>query len=322
MKKLISILIIALLLNGCSNGKQEVKENIKVATTPREVFIFAGKIGSNNSVNLASKVSLSKVLKVTVDVGSTVKAGDPIIYLDTTDLQNQEKQAEAKVNTAESALNKTQSKGRTEDIAISKAAVDNDEKAYENAQNSYNRIKQLYETGYDTKQAMEQAEGGLTTAKDKLLSDKETLNKLNNGATQEDINVAQASVNEARTAVTYYQAQLNNGIITSPISGTVSASNIHVGEIAATGASLLTIVNNDQLYIDGYVPEDILPKVKAGQEVVIKVSNMPDKRFRGEVSVINPMMNSNSKNVVRVTLKEGNDILKPGMFAQIALRNN
>jgi HlyD family secretion protein len=94
--------IIALLLNGCSNGKQEVKENIKVATTPREVFIFAGKIQANNSVNLASKV-----LKVTVDVGSTVKAGDPIIYLDTTDLQNQEKQAEAKVNTAESTLNKT-----------------------------------------------------------------------------------------------------------------------------------------------------------------------------------------------------------------------
>jgi len=317
MKKLISILIIALLLNGCGNGNQVLKENIKVSTTPREVFIFAGKIQTNNSVNLASKISPSKVVKVMVDVGSTVKAGDPIIYLDTTDLQNQEKQAEAKVNTAESALNKTQSKGRPEDIAIAQAAVDNDEKAYENAQNSYNRIKQLYDTGYDTKQNMEQAEGGLTTAKDKLLSDKETLNKLNKGATQEDINVAQASINEARAAVTSAQAQLNNGIITSPISGTVSTSNIHVGEIAATGVSLLTIVNNDQLYIDGYVPEDILPNVKVGQEVVVKVSDMPDKRFKGEVSVINPMINSNSKNVVRVTLKEGNDVLKLGMFAQI-----
>lgn len=317
MKKLISILIIPLLLNGCSNVNQVLKENIKVSTTPREVFIFAGKIQTNNSVNLASKISPSKVLKVMVDVGSTVKAGDPIIYLDTTDLQNQEKQAEAKVNTAEATLNKTQSKGRTEDIAISQAAVDNDEKAYENAQNSYNRIKQLYDTGYDTKQNMEQAEGGLTTAKDKLISDKENLNKLNNGATQEDINVAQASINEARAAVTSAQAQLNNGIITSPISGTVSTSNIHVGEIAAAGVSLLTIVNNDQLYIDGYVPEDIVPNVKVGQEVVVKVSDMPDKRFKGEVSVINPMMNSNNKNVVRVTLKEGNDVLKPGMFAQI-----
>jgi HlyD family secretion protein len=319
MKKLISILIISLLLNGCSNENQELQKNVKVSKNPREVFIFAGKIQTNDSVNLASKISPSKVLKVTVDVGSTVKVGDPIIYLDTTDLQNQKKQAEVKVSTAESALDKVKSKARPEDISIAQAAVDNDEKAYENVQSSYNRIKKLYDSGYSTKQDMEQVEAGVTSAKDKLLSDKENLNKLNNGATKEDINVAQSSINEAQAAVNSAQGQLDNGIITSPISGTVSVSNIHEGEIAQAGANLITIVNNDQLYIDGYVPEDILPKVKVGQEVVVKVSDMPDKRFKGEVSVINPLMNSNSKNVVRVTLKQGNDVLKPGMFAQIAI---
>lgn len=320
MKKLIFILITTLLLlTGCSNSQSEVKENLKVTSAPREVFMFAGKIQANNSVNLASKISPAKVSKVTVDVGSKVEAGDQIIYLDTTDLQNQVKQAQAKVNTAQATLSKVQSGSRKEDIAIAAAAVDSDEKSCENAQNTYNRVKELYDKGYDTKQNMEQAEATLTIAKNKLASDKETLNKLNNGATEQDINAAQAAVKEAQTAVESYQTQLDNGIITSPISGTVSASNVHEGEVAATGVTLVTVVNSDSLYVDGYIPEDVLSEIKIGQEVIVKVSNLSDKRFKGEISVINPVVNSNNKNVVRVTLKDGNDILKPGMIAEIGL---
>jgi HlyD family secretion protein len=185
---------------------------------------------------------------ITIDVGSKVNAGDPIIYLDTTDLQNQVKQAQAKVNTAQAGLN-----------------------------------------------------------------------KLNNGATEQDINVAQASVKEAQTAVESYQTQLDSGLITSPISGIVSFSNIHEGEVASTGVTLVTIVNNDSLYVDGYIPEDMLDEIKVGKEVIVKVSNIPDKRFKGEISIINPVVNSNNKNVVRVTLKDGSDILKPGMIAEIGL---
>lgn len=317
MRKIIFILVFSLLLGGCGSGKTEVKENLKVASAPKEVFIFAGKIQANNSVNLASKITPTKVSKVTVSVGSKVNAGDPIIYLDTTDLEQQVKQAQTKVNTAQASLNKVQSGIRAEDIAMAEIKVASDEKNYENAQNIYKRIKQLYDSGYDTKQNMEQAEAALTTTKNNLAYDKENLNKLKNGSTQQDIDVAQAGIKEAQASVSTLQTQVNNGIITSPISGIVSVCNTHEGEIAATGITLVTVINNDGLYIDGYVPEDILSEIKIGQELIVKVSDISDKRFKGEVSVINPMMNSNNKNIVRVTLKEGNDVLKPGMIAQI-----
>ncbi len=317
MRKIIFILVFSLLLNGCASSKTEVKENLKPAVASGEVFIFAGKIQANNSVNLASKITPTKVSKVTVGVGSKVNAGDPIIYLDTIDLEQQVKQAQTKVNTAQASLNKVQSGTRAEDIAMAETKVASDEKNYENAQNSYKRIKQLYDSGYDTKQNMEQAEAALTTTKNNLAYDKENLNKLKNGSTQQDIKVAQAGIEEAQASVSTLQTQVNNGIITSPISGIVSVCNTHEGEIAATGITLVTVINNDGLYIDGYVPEDILSEIKIGQEVIIKVSDISDKRFKGEVSVINPMMNSNNKNIVRVTLKEGNDVLKPGMIAQI-----
>ncbi len=321
IKKIVPILfVIPMLLNGCSYDNSSEKENISVASAPREVYIFAGKIQANNSVSLASKISPSKVTKVTVEVGSKVNAGDAIVCLDTTDLKNQQNQAEAKVNTAKAALNKTQSKARPEDISIAEAAIDNDNKVYENAVSSYNRVKKLYDTGNETKQNLEQIEGTVTSAKDKLISDKETLSKLNSGATKEDIGTAQASINEAQAAVDLFTSQLDNGTIISPISGTVSECNIHSGEIAATGAILVKIVNNNELYVDGCVPEDMLSKIKVGEEVVVKVTDVGEKKFKGEISVINPMMSSNNKNIVRVTLKEGNDVLKPGMLTEIGLK--
>lgn len=322
IKKIIPILFtIPILLNGCSYFNSNEKEIIDTGSTPKEeVFIFAGKIQCDNSVNLASKISPSKVTKITVQVGSKVNAGDPIVYLDTTDLKNQENQAEAKVNTAKASLDKVQSKARWEDISIAEAAVDNDNKIYENAVNSYNRIKKLYDSGNETKQNLEQVEGSLNTAKDKLISDKGTLDKLNNGATKEDIASSEALVNEAQAAVNTASSQVDSGIITSPISGTVSECDIHEGEIAGTGATLIKIVGDNKLYIDGYVPENVFGKIKVGEEVTVKADDMPDKRFKGEISVINPLLSSNGKNVVRVTLKEGNDTLKPGMITEIGLK--
>ncbi|AKA68807.1 HlyD family secretion protein [Clostridium scatologenes] len=321
IKKIIPILfIIPILLNGCGYSKSNEKEIIGTASAPREVFIFAGKVQVDNCVNLASKISPSKATKVNVQVGSKVNAGDPIVYLDITDLKNQQNQAEAKVNTAKAALDKVQSKARPEDISIAEAAVDNDNKIYENAFNNYNRIKKLYDTGNETKQNLEQMEATLNTAKNKLASDKSTLDKLNNGAAKEDIASSEALVNEAQASVNSAVSQINNGIITSPISGTVSECNIHVGEIAETGVTLVKIVGNNQLYIDGYAPENVFEKIKVGKQVVIKSDDMPDKRFKGEISIINPILSSSGKNLVRVTLKEGNDILKPGMITEIGFK--
>jgi len=335
MKKLIlTTLTCILLFSGCTNYKGDMDKSVEVSAVQqaqepqesqesREVFIFAGKIQANNVVNLGSKISPpTKVSKVTVDVGSTVNAGDAIIYLDTTDLQMQKAQAEAKVDTQKAALDKTLNSVRSEDISIAQSQVENDEVSYKNCENNYNRIKELYDSGGDIKTNLEAAESALSNAKSKLDIDKETLAKDTSGATSQDINVSKAGVKEAEAAVNYYQKQIeNNGVITSPISGTVSVCNIHEGEIAASGSTLVTIINNDSLYIDGYIPGDIVDEVKVGQEVIVKVADLEDKRFKGEISVINPVENSNNKNVVRVMLKEGSDVLKSGMVAQVGFNN-
>ena len=62
-------------------------------------------------------------------------------------------------------------------------------------------------------------------------------------------------------------------------------------------------------------------KISVNQEVVIKVSEIPDKEFDGQISVIDSAVDSKNKNIlVKVKFKEKDPLLKPGMFAEIGIR--
>lgn len=321
MKKVVPLLITAaVLFTGCGASNTVLNETVKSTAVPQEVYIFAGKIEANDSVNLVSKIP-GKITDIKVAVGSEVKEGDPIIYLDVKDIEAQVRQAEAAVETAKANLNKVQSGARPEQIASAQANLDSAQKTVENVQKNYDRVKQLFDGGYASKQEFEQIEGQLISVKSQYTAAQQQLAMLKNGETKETITAVEAQVKQAESAADYAKTQLANGIILSPISGTVTAKNVNVGEMATPAQPLVTIVNSGQLHVDGYVPVDLLSKIKVGQPVILKISEISDKRFEGVISVINSQVDSRSKSVlVKVTLKDGNDVLKPGMFAEIGLK--
>lgn len=320
MKKIVPLLIAtAMIFSGCGSTKNTSNENTKTSQAPQEIYIFAGKVQADNSVNLMTKLP-AKVAEVKVDVGSKVNAGDPIIVLDTQDIQAQVNQAQTAVETAQAGLDKVKTGSRPEQIASTEALLQGAQKAYELAQTAYDRQKELYDGGFVSKQDLEKLEGPVASAKSQYESVQHQLEQLKNGATPQDVNAAAAAVKQAQAAVETAKANLNYGTIASPISGTVTAKNINVGEMAITGQDLVTIVNSGQLHIDGYVPSDLVTQLKVGQPVIVKVSDVSDKKFQGEISVIDPQIDTRNKQVlVKVTLKDGNDALKPGMFAEIGL---
>ena len=75
------------------------------------------------------------------------------------------------------------------------------------------------------------------------------------------------------------------------------------------------------LYVNAYAPLDIVNDLKEGQDVVVKVSEVENTEFQGKISVINSKLNSQSRNIlVKVTLSDPNSQLKPGMFAEVGLK--
>ena len=327
MKKyVLLIMIIAVLvtstLSGCSNNKNDnanIDETVNVQDKSVNYFM-AGKVQADESAVITSKIN-ARPSDISVDVGSTVNKGDNVITFDSKDLEAQVRQAQAAVDVAQASLNKIKSGSRPEQIEQATAALESAKANYENAKSNNVRNKDVFDAGGIPKAQLDQSETAYTASESTYKSAQAALDMVNKGETAESIAVAEAQVVQAQAALNTAQVQLQNGTLSSPISGVVTAKNINIGELATVGAPLLTIINLDTIIVNAYIPSTYINRVSVNQEVVIKVSEIPDKEFEGEISVIDSAVDSKNKSIlVKVNFKDKDPLLKPGMFAEIGIR--
>lgn len=322
MKRIGTTLVaLCLLLTGCgTTPANQTSKQVGTTEQSQEMYVMAGRIESEAQANVAAKIS-ARVSKLAVDVGDKVTQGQPLIYLDNQDVAEQVKQAQAGVNAAQANLDKALV-GAPEQLIQAQAAVDSAKVNYDNAQVNLDRSNQLFQAGSISKQQLETAQSQFATADAAYKNVLSNLAMLNNGQTKNTINGLQALVNQSQATLEMAQVSLNNGTIVAPVSGTVSQRNIHVGEMAAANAPLLSIVGGTNLYVNAKVPTDYLNQLKEGQKVSIKVEELPNTSLKGSIAVISSVIDFHSKLIeVKVTLDESTALLKPGMMAEIGINS-
>jgi HlyD family secretion protein len=144
---------------------------------------------------------------------------------------------------------------------------------------------------------------------------------------QTDIAVAEQEVRDAKASQAQVQANLNYLVVKSPMSGTVLTRSVEPGEVIAAGAPLLTLVNQNQLYMRGFVPEGQLGSVKVGQSALVYLDSYPDRPLAAKVSRIDPKASFTPENTyfkedrvtqvfgVELTLEDSQGLAKQGMPA-------
>lgn len=317
------ILLATFILTGCKADKTTAPTPAPTtdSLSKNKIYFMAGKIEADDKAEITSKIT-AKVAEINVDLGSVVKKGDPIIKLDAEDLEAQVAQAQAGVNTAQANLAKIQRGARPEQISQAQAAFDSARISYENAKNTYERNKQLFNAEAISQSQLEQSQTACAAAEASYKSAQEALDMLKNGETPETISISQSQLEQAQAALQLTRSQLNNATIVSPLSGIVSARNINPGELATTGVPLVTVVNHDSLSINAYLSAALLSKIEVGQEVAIKVAEVPGAVCKGEISVIGSVIDDKNKSIlINVKLKDHDSSIKPGMFAEIGLDN-
>ena len=90
---------------------------------------------------------------------------------------------------------------------------------------------------------------------------------------------ADATLAEARSV-------LDDLAIVAPTNGTVTTRMVDVGEVVATGAPLLELVDLDRLYLQVYVPEVQIGKVRLDLPAHIHTDAFPDQPFNATVRYI------------------------------------
>jgi len=90
---------------------------------------------------------------------------------------------------------------------------------------------------------------------------------------------ADATLAEARSV-------LDDLTILAPTNGTVTTRMVDIGEVVATGAPLLEVVDLDHLYLQVYVPELQIGKVRLDLPARIHTDAFPDEPFEATVRYI------------------------------------
>ncbi|WP_017318426.1 HlyD family secretion protein [Mastigocladopsis repens] len=142
-----------------------------------------------------------------------------------------------------------------------------------------------------------------------------------------DIAKAQEDVNDYQAQKQEIQAKLNYLVINSPLAGSVITRSVEPGEVVADGAALLTIVNLNNLYLRGFIPEGEIGKVRLGQRSLVYLDAFPKQPLEATVTRVDPKASFTPENTyfkkdrvtqvfgVEVTLKNPQGFAKPGMPA-------
>jgi membrane fusion protein, multidrug efflux system len=124
--------------------------------------------------------------------------------------------------------------------------------------------------------------------------------------------------------------QLSYCDIRSPINGTVT-QRLDVmkvgntvtpvgGVIESTDSSMFVVEDLDTLMLRVNVPERELAKLSVGQSAELTFDAVPSRTFAGTISLISPYVNADTATfAVRIHVTETGGLLRPGMFARVAI---
>lgn len=168
--------------------------------------------------------------------------------------------------------------------------VDNARANLKNVEVNYNRAVELYKIGGGTKQQVDAMEIQLVNAKNALAQ-------------------AERTLRNAR----------ENTVLTSPISGVVTARNYDPGDMTGS-LPIVTVARIQPVKIVINVTESELPRVRKGMPAVITFDTYGDEQFHGTVSTVMPTVDTQSRTFgVEVTLANADGRVLPGMFGRVTL---
>lgn len=121
-----------------------------------------------------------------------------------------------------------------------------------------------------------------------------------------------------QAVVEQLKASLAKKSMKAPFSGTIGIRQVDVGDYLASGTVIATLQNLSSLYVDFNVPEQALPQLSLGQQVLVQVAAFPGQTFPARLSAINPKVEESTRNLLlRATLANPDGKLLPGMFASL-----
>lgn len=166
-------------------------------------------------------------------------------------------------------------------------------------------------------------------AKGQLAQAEAQRDRLELGATIEDIAVMESQVAQAEAELALIDVQMEKLVVTTAVSGIVMTRNIELGETVQPGTTAFVVGQLDELTITVFVSEARYGQITLGQAAQVTADSFPGETFTATVTRIADQAEFTPRNVqtesgrrttvfaVKLTVTEAGSKLKPGMPADV-----
>ena len=110
--------------------------------------------------------------------------------------------------------------------------------------------------------------------------------------------------------------------VLSPITGTVTARHVSLGDYVKEGQGLFEVIDLTKVWVMFDAYESDLPWIKLGDKISYTIQSIPGKIFKGKVTYVDPFINAKTR-VAKVRVEQANPKLelKPEMFVNGILQS-
>lgn len=237
---------------------------------------------------VSSKVP-GRILKLCVEEGDRVKAGDTLVILEAPDVSAKLEQASAAEAAAQAQNEKALKGARVEQI---QAAYEMWQKAVAGvnvAEKSYVRVKNLYEQGVMAAQKMDEVTAQRDAAVATERAAKSQYDMARNGAEREDKMAAAALVARAKGAVAEVESYVKETVLVAQLDGEVTEVYPKLGELVGTGAPIMSVAVMDDMWVTFQVREDLLKDLAVGKECTAFIPALGKKEVELKVTYMKDM---------------------------------
>ena len=249
--------VVLMALCGCGEKKEAAAEQtVRVKVQQIQAEAVNGEQGFSGTIEEQSGAALSfssagTIKRILVDAGQTIHQGQLIAELDPTTLQNA--------------------------YTISKTAL-------EQAQDTYNRMKELHDAGSLPEMQWIQIENQLKSA-----------------------TASEAMAKKALSDTKLY----------APFSGFIASKSAEIGQTATPGMPIVKLVNIASVKVKISVPEDDIQRIQKGSSMKVVVPALDNRQFEGRVTERGVSADPRSRTYeVKATINNPNGQLLPGMICQ------
>ena len=137
---------------------------------------------------------------------------------------------------------------------------------------------------------------------------------------QQTVDTDAQNLKSAEAQVAEQQATVDYKMIRAPFDGHLGIRLVDLGQYLSAGTAIVTLQALDPIFVDFYLPQQALAKIRNGQAVSISVDTFPGRTFAGTIVAINSKVDPATRNVqVRAQVANPDHKLLPGMFATIEI---